>query len=182
LLENAGLTVNLMSPGVDEALVKPSLIADGLNPRDIADALAEMKAIRASNKTSGLVLGADQTLDLDGQLIDKAESLEELRETLLRLRGRDHQLHCALVIAQAGRPIWRALRSARLRVRSFSEDWLDHYIERCGVEVMSSVGGYHLEGLGVQLFERVDGDYFTILGLPLVELLDYLRIQGELDQ
>ncbi len=170
-----------MVPGVDEALVKPSLIAEGLTPRDIADALAEMKAVKASTKTTGLVLGADQTLDLAGALIDKAESLDDLRNILRRLRGQEHQLHCAVVIAQDGTAVWRTLRSARLRVRAFSEAWLDHYIAQCGSEVMSSVGGYHLEGLGVQLFDKIDGDYFTILGLPIVELLDYLRLRGELD-
>ena len=180
LLENAGLKIACVAPGVDETLAKQALLADGLGPRDIADALAELKALKASRRVDGLVIGADQTLDLDGALIDKAADIHELRSILLRLRGRPHWLHSAVVVAQGGVPVWRTVRSAKLTVRDFSEAWLDGYLEACGAEVQASVGGYHLEGLGIQLFTQVDGDYFTILGLPLLELLDFLRLRGEM--
>lgn len=180
LLVNAGVDTVCMSPGIDESMVKPSLLADGLSPRDVADALAELKARKASSRVSGLVVGADQTLDLDGQLIDKADSLEELHSILLRLRGRSHCLHSAVVVAEDGVAVWRTLKTARLVVRPFSDIWLDRYIEQCGEKVLSSAGGYHLESEGAQLFSQIEGDYFTVLGLPLIELLDYLRVRGEL--
>ena len=69
---------------------------------------------------------------------------------------------------------------ARLTMRSFSEQFLDLYLDASGEAATASVGGYQLEGLGVQLFERMDGDYFTVLGLPLLQVLDFLRRDGYL--
>ena len=180
ILRNAGVTFDAVSPGVDEDAAKAGLLAEAVSPRDIADALAEMKAVKISTRRPGLVIGADQALDLDGRLIDKAVSLEDARARLLELRGTSHKLHSAVVIARDGQPIWRVVESAKLSVRSFSDAWLDQYIERRGEALLWSVGCYELEGEGVQLFDRIEGDYFTILGLPLIGLLDFLRLHGAL--
>jgi septum formation protein len=175
LLRNAGLQFDTASPGVDEEAVKAAMLDDGAGPREIADALAELKAIRVSNKRDGLVIGADQTLDLDGALVDKAESLTGARARLQSLGGRPHVLHSAVVVARDGQPIWREVKSARMTMRAFSDEFLDGYIAREGEHLLGSVGCYRLEGEGVQLFDRIDGDYFTILGLPMLGLLDLLR-------
>ncbi len=174
LLTAAGVPFTARSPRVDEATAKAALLGEGLAPRDIADALAELKALRLSSGEE-LVIGADQTLDLDGELIDKAESLEEARERLARLRGRPHRLHSGVVVAQAGQPIWREVSSATLWMRPFSDAFLDDYLAREGEILLGSVGCYRLEDLGVQLFSRIEGDYFAILGLPMLGLLDFLR-------
>jgi septum formation protein len=179
LLAGAGLAFDTAAPGVDEAAAKAALLADGTGPREIADALAELKALRVSRKRPGaLVVGADQTLDLDGVLVDKAPDLAAARERLRSLRGRSHVLHAAVVVALDGQPIWRELKSARLHMRDFSDDYLDAYLGREGAHALGSVGCYRLEGEGVQLFDRIDGDYFTILGLPMLGLLDLLRRYG----
>jgi septum formation protein len=175
LLRAAGITFEAQWPGVDEDAAKAALLGEGAGPRDIADALAELKAVRVSRRAPGLVIGADQTLDLDGELIDKASSLDEARQRLQRLRGRSHKLHAGVVVARDGEPIWREVQSATLRMRDFSDAFLDGYLERQGEGVLSSVGCYQLEGEGIQLFDRIDGDYFAILGLPLIGLLDLLR-------
>ena len=174
LLQGAGVTFTSRSPGVDESAAKAALLGEGLGPRDIADALAELKAVRVRAE-GALVIGADQTLDLDGELIDKPESLEEARARLKRLRGRPHKLHAGVVVALDGQPIWREVQSATLWMRPFSDAFLDDYLAREGEGVMSSVGCYRLEHIGVQLFSRIEGDYFTILGLPMLGLLDLLR-------
>lgn len=180
ILSNAGVAFESVSPGVDEDTAKAGLLAEHVAPRDIADALAEMKAVKVSTKRSGLVIGADQTLELKDRLIDKAGSLDEARARLLDLRGTTHKLHSAVVVARDGRPIWRVVETAKLSVRPFSDAWLDAYIERRGEALLWSVGCYELESEGVQLFDRIDGDYFTILGLPLIGLLDFLRLHGAL--
>ena len=178
LLRASGVAFETERPGVDEDAAKAALLGEGAGPRDIADALAELKAVRVSRRTSGLVIGADQTLDLDGELVDKASSLEEARQRLRRLRGRSHKLHAGVVVARDGEPIWREVQTATLRMRDFSDAFLDGYLQRQGEAVLSSVGCYQLEGEGVQLFDRIDGDYFAILGLPLIGLLDLLRRHG----
>lgn len=181
LLSGAGVVFATAGSGVDEDAIKTAMLQERATPREIADALAEMKAVKVSRRLDGLVIGADQTLELDGRLFDKAETVEEAEARLKLLRGRTHSLHSAVVVAQGGQPIWREVASARLTMRSFSDPYLQGYIERQGPEVLSSVGCYQLEAAGLQLFEKIDGDYFSILGLPMIGLLDLLRRHGALE-
>lgn len=178
ILRAAGVDFEAVSAQVDEEAVKTALLAEGLGPRDIADALAEAKAVKISRRRPGLVIGADQTLDLDGLLMDKADNWLEARLRLETLRGRTHRLHCGMVVAQDGQAIWREVVTTSLRMRAFSDAFLDAYLLRNVPAVLSSVGCYQMEGEGVQLFERVEGDYFAILGLSLIPLLDLLRRHG----
>ncbi|KRA57449.1 septum formation protein Maf [Caulobacter sp. Root656] len=180
ILRNAGVTFEAVGSGVDEDAAKAGLLAEGASPREVADALAELKAFKVSTKRPGLVIGSDQTLDLDGVLYDKVDTVEAARERLLQLRGKVHKLHSAVVVARDGQPIWRVVETTKLSVRNFSDAWLDGYLERNAPNILSSVGCYFLEGEGVQMFDRIDGDYFAILGLPVVGLFDFLRLHGAL--
>lgn len=181
ILAGAGVTFETAIAGVDEAAVKTGLLAEGNGPREVAEALAELKAVRVSCKhPDALVIGADQTLDLKGQLFDKAGSLAEARERLRHLRGKTHKLHSAVVVALDGQAIWREVPAAKLTMRPFTNAFLEDFLVRGGEGLLGSVGCYRLEDDGVQLFSRIDGDYFTILGLPLMGLLDLLRRYGAL--
>lgn len=181
LLRNAGVEIEVAPVGVDEESVRAALLAEGAPPRDIADKLAELKALRASQRHPGrLVLGADQVLVADGTLFAKPAGRDEARAQLRSLRGRTHRLLSAAVIADTGTVVWRHLGSARLTMRPFTEAFLEDYLDRLGDLAFASVGCYQLEGLGAQLFSRVDGDFFTVLGLPLLETLGYLRARGML--
>ena len=178
LLAGAGVSFGTVGSGVDEDAAKARLLSDDADPRDIALALAETKALVVSTRRSGLIIGADQTLDLDGSLFDKVATLDEARHRLERLRGREHQLHSGVAVARDGAVIWRETRSATLRMRDFSDGFLAAYLARNGEAALSSVGCYQLEGEGLQLFDRIEGDYFTILGLPMLGLLALLRREG----
>jgi septum formation protein len=179
LLREAGVTFEIVPARVDEDALKQSLLAEKASHRDIADALAELKALRVSaSKTGALVLGADQVLSFDGALISKCESLVEARELLLRLRGKTHDLISAMVLAKNGAAIWRHVEKATLTMREFSDAFLDDYLAQEGEGLLSGVGCYRLEGRGAQLFSRVNGDHSAILGLPLIPLLSALREQG----
>lgn len=181
LLRSAGVAFDIVPAAVDEDAVKESLLAEGIPPAGIADALAELKALRVSaGWEGGHVLGADQVLVLDGQLLGKPASREDASAQLRLLRDREHILITAMVLARDGTAIWRHLAQSRLRMRDFSEGFLEEYLEREGDHVLGSVGSYRLEGPGVQLFERVEGDYFSVLGLSLVPLLAELRELGVL--
>jgi septum formation protein len=178
VLTGAGVAFEVAVAGVDEDAVKTAMLAEGATPRDVADALAELKAVKISRNRPGLVIGADQTLEFEGWLYDKAETLEAARERLKLLRGKPHQLHSAVVVAKDGQPIWREVVSATLTMRDFSDGFLERYLETEGGHALGSVGCYRLEGPGAQLFSRIEGDYFAILGLPLLGLLDLLRRHG----
>ena len=177
IMRDAGLDFEVVVKPVDEAAIKAAMLADGAPIRDIADALAEAKALRVSRTTPGFVIGADQIMEMDGTLFDKPESVAEARERLLAMRGRRHDLVGAVVVAQDGAAQWRHLSRTKLWVREFSEGFLDDYLAREGERVTKSVGAYRFEGPGAQLFERVEGDFFSILGLSLLPLLDYLRLR-----
>ena len=178
VLEGAGVAFTCVPAGVDETSIKDSLLAEGVSPRDIADALAEAKAVKVSRRHTGLVIGADQTLEFEGRLFDKAHSVDEARERLKEMRGKSHKLHCGMVVARDGQPIWREVITTTLRMRPFTDDYLEGYLERNSPDILASVGCYQLEGEGVQLFDKIDGDYFAILGLSMIPLLDLLRRHG----
>ncbi len=180
VLTGAGVAHEAAVAGVDEDAVKVGMLARGAGPRDVAEALAEIKAVRVSQARPGLVIGADQTLDLDGKLYDKAGTVEEARGRLQTLRGKAHQLHSAVVVAKDGEPIWREVATATLTMRDFSDAFLEQYLAVEGEAALGSVGCYRLEGPGAQLFSSIEGDYFAILGLPLMGLLDLLRKHGEI--
>lgn len=180
LLAAAGLEFRVVKPRVDEEAAKASFRAENMPPRALADALAEIKALSVSRIEPGLVIGADQLLELDGQTFDKPADRAAARAHLKALSGKTHRLITAAVIAQSGAPIWREITIASLTMRDLSDAFIEHYLDRLGEGAFTSVGAYQLEGLGAQLFTRIDGDYFTILGLPLLPMLAFLRERGDL--
>ena len=180
VLDGAGVAYEASGSGVDEDAAKAELLARGATPRDIAGALAEQKALAVSAGRSELVIGADQTLEFEGRLYDKVETVSAARDRLRALRGKPHDLHSAVVVARDGATVWRETESATLTMRDFSDAFLETYLAAEGEAALGSVGCYRLENLGVQLFSEIRGDYFTILGLPLMGLLDLLRREGVL--
>ena len=177
MLTAAGVPFEAIPPRVDEDELKASLKAQKASPRAIADALAETKALKISSRIPGaLVLGCDQVLSFGkADMLDKPRSLEEARQHLEMLRGQEHKLISAAVIAQNGQAVWRFVDTATLTMRAFTPEFLDDYLAHEGEAILGCVGCYRLEGRGAQLFSRINGDFFTILGLPLLAVLDYLR-------
>ena len=182
LLQAAGVPFEALSPGVDEEAAKEALRADGLDARALADALAELKALRISRRVpGGLILGCDQTLSLDdGSMIDKAVDRADAERILRLLSGRVHHLHSAAVIALNGEPIWRHIERVRMAVRPLSDSFIAKYLDEEWEQCRWCVGNYRIEGPGVQLFSKVEGSQFAIQGLPLLPLLDFLRVRGVL--
>jgi len=178
MLRSAGIDFDRDPAKVDEVSIQSSLIAEGETPRTISDVLAEYKARQISASHSGLVLGSDQTLECDGQLMTKVSSIEGAKETLRNLQGKTHILHSAAVIYEDHQPVWRSIQSVRMTMRPLSTAQIDDYLGQTGGYILGSVGCYHFEELGAQLFTQVIGDYFSILGMPLLDVLGFLRTRG----
>ncbi len=183
MLTAAGVAHDALPAHVDEDGVTAGLQAEGASPEHIADALAELKAVKISRSLPGvLVLGADSVVvTADGALIAKPETRPRAEVQLRQLAGTTHRLISAAVIAENGTPVWRAGGAARLTMRALSEGFISRYLDAEGDAVLGCVGCYRIEGLGAQLFSRIDGDQFIIRGLPLLAVLDYLRVRAELD-
>jgi septum formation protein len=181
MLEAAGLSFDVVPPDVDEAALKRELAgrSPGPTPHAVAVALAQAKTLAvAVGRPQALVIGADQVLEVEGELIDKPGDLAAAREQLLRLHGRTHRLHSAVALGQGGSVVWSWAEYATLTMRAFSRAFLESYLAKAGTGLCQIVGAYEIEGLGIQLFDRIEGSHFTIVGLPLLPLLAELRARG----
>lgn len=180
MLSAAGVAHDALPAHVDEEALTAALLAEKASPERIADALAELKAVKISRAHGqAFVLGADSVVAThDGRLLNKPETRDRAEAQLRDLAGTTHRLISAAVIAQGGQPVWRAGGAARLTMRPLSDAFIAAYLDAEGDAVLGCVGCYRIEGLGAQLFTRIDGDQFTIRGLPLLAVLDYLRTRG----
>lgn len=180
MLRAAGLTFETSAAHVDEEGLTAALRAEGQSARNIADALAEAKAIKISSRLPGVtVIGADSTLALDdGVMLSKPETPEDAANHLRRMAGTRHRLFSAAVAARDGAPIWRAIGEAKLWMRPLSDAFIADYVTNNWDSIRWTVGCYEIEGAGVQLFERVEGDPWTIIGMPMLPLLAWLRATG----
>ena len=148
----------------------------------MAASLAREKARSASLSQAGrLVLGADQTLSLEGSLVTKPADRAIARRQIVAMSGRTHTLHAAACLMRDGEIVAEACAEAHLTCRAFSEAFVDCYLDLAGDSVLSSVGGYAVEGLGIHLFEAIEGEQSTILGLPMLPLLGMLRRIGAVE-
>lgn len=174
MLSDAGVPFVVQVADVDEDALK----TPGVDPVELAVELARAKALVVSRYADAWVLGADQTLAFDSGLVSKAATLDAARERLSAMRGRTHQLHSGAALARNGQVVWSGVDTVEMKMRDFSDAFLDAYLAAEGEALLSCVGSYRLEGLGAQLFEAVEGDYFTVLGLPLWPVLAELRRAG----
>ena len=177
ILTSLGYRFEARPSRIDEAALK--IAARGEAPEEIARLLACAKAEKISAQHPGaLVLGSDQILELDGEILDKAESVEGAKAKLRRLAGRSHRLLSAAALVRDREVVWSRWASARLAMRSIDEDQLAAYAAAAGDALTRSVGAYEIEGAGGALFSAVEGDPFVIQGLPLLDLVPILSEWG----
>jgi nucleoside triphosphate pyrophosphatase len=180
MLTSAGIEIDVIPAEVDERSVQMDQ-GSSLEPHGLASLLSEAKALSVSQRLRDrLVLGADQTLELDGVCFVKAPDRVSAHRHLERFSGCKHRLHSAFCFARDGRVLNAGVASAELTMRILTDEFISAYLDAAGPEALASVGVYQLEGIGIQLFESIEGDWFTILGLPLQKVISFLRADGQL--
>jgi nucleoside triphosphate pyrophosphatase len=183
LLESAGLAFIVEAPGLEESAMRQAVSGEqALKPHDVAEVLARAKAEAVSDLAKGAyVIGGDQVLAFEGEIVTKPESMAAARSQLLDLNGKTHTLHTCVAVATGGETVWAQTEVATLTMRKMTPAFIGHYLAAAGEAVLSAVGAYQIESLGIQLFEKIEGDFFSILGLPLLPLLDTLRREGVIE-
>ena len=186
ILRSAGIDFDILPVAIDEAHVRAGAFADDMTPEDIAVLLASLKAEAASQRifstskqsSTAYVIGADQILVCEGQIINKPATTLAAKDQLLWLTGKPHKLFSAIVLLRNGQRIWHHLAESALTMRQFDAVFADSYIQYIGDAALRSPGAYQIESVGTSLFSEIDGEYFDILGLPLLPLLGILREHG----
>ncbi len=181
LLDNAGLDFKIIPADIDEETIRVKMETEtpDISPLEVAECLAREKARHISlQNPDAYVIGSDQILALESEIMGKPENLELAFERLLKLSGKTHQLHTAVSVVYQGIETWSYAESVHMTMRELKPEYIRKYLAEAGEEVCKSVGAYKLESLGVQLFSKIEGNYFTILGICLLPLLTYLREEG----
>jgi septum formation protein len=179
LLRAAGIPFEICAAAIDEREIEAPLVASGANAADIALHLSRAKALPVSGKKPNrLVVGADQTLYLEGRLFGKPAGRAAAKAQLEALSGRSHELYSGCCVARENALLFETVGVARLSCRRLSQAFIDAYMAQA--DILGSAGVYRIEGAGIHLFDTIEGDHATILGLPLLPLLKFLREEGSL--
>ena len=182
LLTDAGVDTVQIPSTLDERAIEAPLAEADVAPEDRAEILAEAKALDVSEDQAGaFIIGCDQILSLDGEVLHKPATMDEARRRLLALSGRTHYLHSAVVLARDGETLWRHVTPCAMTMRELDPGFIGRHLADVGKAALSSVGAYQIEGRGAQLFDALEGDLFSIVGLPLLPLLDALRANEIID-
>jgi len=181
LLLKAGLKFTVVDANIDEKEVKFSYTNEGYSARDLADVLAAMKAKKLSCKyLDKLVIGCDQIMECNGQILSKVNNPTDLVDQLKFLRNKSHTLYSACVVYFANKAEWRFIGSATITMHNLSDEYISNYVDDNWSEVKHCVGGYKIENSGISILSKINGDYFSILGLPIIQLLNHLVNRGVL--
>ena len=174
MLEEAGMSFEVLTPAFDEDRVKQS----GIEGEQLARTLAEGKAASVAPTPDDWVIGSDSTIMVDGKRYSKPRDRDEAANHLRTFSARTMLLSSAVALARQGRVEWSHAETAQLHVRPLSEQFIAQYLDQEWPEVGYCVGVFRMEGRGVTLFDHVEGSHFTILGMPLIPLLGALRERG----
>jgi septum formation protein len=180
LLTRLGVAFRCVAPRLDEA----SLDSPGKEPREIAALLALGKAASIRPlEPSATIIGSDQIVAIEGQILGKPGSRQRAVDQLTALSGRTHELITAVGVLKAGespedtRQTWLHTDVTRMTMRSLSRDEIERYIDH--EKPFDCAGSYKFESRGIVLFERVEtDDPSAITGLPLIALVSFLRSIG----
>lgn len=175
LLRGIGLVFTVVPADADESL-RP-----GEKPVDYVERVARDKAMAVAGKlgmgATGdvVVLAADTTVDVDGEVLAKPEDDADARRMLRLLSGRTHQVHTA-VVAWRISGLQTATVTTDVTFVELDEATIDWYVATG--EHRDKAGAYGIQGAAGALVARVDGSPTNVIGLPLAETVALLRACG----
>jgi septum formation protein len=169
LLEMLGIPHRVVVPALDETR------GPGEPPDAYVIRLARAKAVAVATKEHALVLGADTTVVLGGQIFGKPETRDDAAAMLARLAGRTHQVFTAVALAQGPR-VEHALDVTDVTFRPLDRRQIEAYVDTG--EPMDKAGAYAVQGRGAVLIEGIRGDFFGVMGLPVRLVADLLARFG----
>lgn len=175
LLERLGVPFIAMAPRIDE----DSLKNPALGPRALAESLALAKAKSLDEEgPDAVIIGSDQVVTLDGQILGKPGDANRAIAQLLTLSGRSHEILTAVAVWDcSGDRVFRHTDRTTLTMRRLDRDAVTRYVE--ADRPIDCAGSYKLESRGITLFSSIESaDQSAITGLPLIALTSILREIG----
>ncbi len=160
ILERAGWPHEVIVAGVDESL-RPHEPAAAYVQR-----LAQSKAEAVAKKLAeGLVLGADTTVVIAGEILGQPQDDADARRMLNLLNGKWHEVLTGVALVRVGGAARVDYETTRVRFAEMSESEIDWYISTR--EPFGKAGAYGIQGKAALFIEEIQGDYFNIMGLPI---------------
>ena len=169
LLTNLGISFTVAVPNIDETPF------DGEAPVPYVRRLAVGKARAVEAPFDALVIAADTTVDLGGDILGKPDDDDEARAMLRRLSGRTHRVHTGIALRLGDRALAETV-SSLVTFTALSDELIEWYVALG--EPTGKAGAYAIQGAGGALVERVRGSVSNIIGLPMHTLL---RLANDLD-
>ena len=174
---------------VDAANLDESPVV-GESPREHVLRLATAKclSVAARHGADAVVLGADTTVDVDGEIFGTPRDIDDARQMLLRLAGRTHHVHTAVCVTgyepgyQPGQQTGEqtsyqaVLDSATVTMTPIAADALERYL--LTGESLDKAGAYAVQGQAGVFVAQVSGDLSTVIGLPIPLVQQLLRPFG----
>ncbi|HWZ66129.1 MAG TPA: Maf family protein [Patescibacteria group bacterium] len=130
-------------------------------------ALGKAKSV-FENHPESLVIGSDMLAVIDGKVIGKVYSKEQLIDTFRLFSGRSHSVFSGIAIIEHGRELTDWLET-KVFFRDLSEQEIERYAEHTE-EWQDKMGGYGIQGLASLFIDKIEGDYYSVVGLPLCRL------------
>ncbi len=168
LLRNAGISFEVRPADVDESA------REGEEPFEYVRRLAREKALAvlASAPNGAVVLGADTTVVVDGEILGKPLDAEDARRMLQRLSGRAHQVTTAVCLAHRdhnGDEVTEVESEVtEVEFSSISAQEIAAYV--ASGEPMDKAGAYAIQGGASRWIPRIQGCYFNVVGLPVARV------------
>jgi nucleoside triphosphate pyrophosphatase len=170
LLALGGWEFDTASSNVDEILLP------GEEPAAYVIRLAREKASAcAAHAAPGtIVIGADTTVVIDGEILGKPADAGEATAMLRKLRGRTHQVYTGItVVDTASGNLLSDLCITDVPMRGYSDDEISGYVATG--DPLDKAGAYAIQHPGFQPVAAMAGCYASVMGLPLCHLTRVLR-------